>query len=523
VGHLITLQQGTALGVFTTVEAFQALQDGAAEQLAHFTQLEPFTNYVAFFWSVGPHFGCREATACNTTVAAARLYAGPVANATFHTTQTQLLPTPPVNISKTVSDNQRLTVTSERPFKIAAFYKLEDSNGRTQTAQAYRARNRAASDGGSSQPNIPTDFDVDALVGGSSPGALSNSFDAAELDAYSLYAVSLTLSTAQRRLFSAPRLYRTDEKVPEKPPRVLAQRRTSLQATVTVLPPDPMNGVMQNYTLTVQQAEPLNAAASAAAPDAARHTCILPALEIGDGGTFRNRPLLLDGLDPQLRHDLTVVAANRAGSSVPSSTSRLRELTQLSVAAAEEELSSSALLGALLGGFFAGLITVWFITTRYCRGETKSSAREDLPELTDEIEQATRHRFGNAMASLASEGVLLQEIGLRRESVILRNELEKGAFGVLRKGLLKEAVRGFSPNDAVTVLCMDRSVPLALRAIVLAEARVLASLSCPHILPVIGVDLYGNPMLAVTKAAAEVCRVCVCVGGGGVMCCCASP
>ena len=149
------------------------------------------------------------------------------------------------------------------------------------------------------------------------------------------------------------------------------------------------------------------------------------------------------------------------------------------------------------------------------RGEPQHVEVPEVEQLEDLMEKLVSRRFPRLSEAVAMDGVKLDDLALRRLALLLRQELHRGNFGVLRFATVQGSGGGGGVSAAIGRACrIDHSglvvaclLPITVDmrhcAAVLLEARLLASMTHASIVNIAGVCLDERPfVLAVEDAEA---------------------
>jgi hypothetical protein len=401
------------------------------------------------------------------------------------------LPGTPINVDRGTANE--LSITADRPYVAASFRLVEDSNNRTVTNGDYLLRNRGSSTATTDSGTLPTDIDVDTNFSSATVAKLINEFSSGGLKNYGLYEIRLTGDLEKRRLYAGSLLYRSDSSTPTKAPRVEGQRMTSQRSEILVKTPDPANGPIWTYQL--KSLATLDYTTDQEPASTEEYVCELPA-------TFTdNRVFFLDGLKTTRRYQMTVEVV-QPKSNDPSERNRLREtLTSAVQSKSEARLPASAFLGAFLGGFILALLSIWLILSLHRKEE--AGPDDVLEELTSDVDYVLTRRFP-ALRDQVVQDMPLEDLLLKRDDVMLRADLQRGRFGILRSAVMQQQVGPYHAGDPAMVLCLDTIVSRGYKAAAIAEAQVLALLKHDGLLPVIGVSLHGDPIMVLYQHAEQV-------------------
>lgn len=257
----------------------------------------------------------------------------------------------------------------------------------------------------------------------------------------------------------------------------------------------------------------------------------LPADLVG----VNNVRLLMDCLEPSSRYLIRVQVQNSVGWSGNSSEfdsavtgSMVEEqlnaggnLASLasddkSASASSGTVSTGGLVGAIIGGMLAG-IAVWLVILVILRRRHSQRVAEvpEVEKLEDLMEQLSSRRFPRLSEAMVVESVKLEDLALKRPSLLLRQELHRGEFGVLRFATIQSgsAAAGgpgmgsacrVDSSGATVARLLPANMNLQLCAAVLLEARILASVHHPNILAVAGVCLEERPFVVAMEYAESV-------------------
>ena len=493
VGVLYRLHRGSPFGYYPVETRFLPLEPVVDSQYRAFlVGVEPVSHYRFELQAVASHYGCMQASNCSSTFAQAEAYAGlsTILEATM--TGVPELPGTPIQVDKGTANE--LSITADRPFVSASFRLVQDSNNRTVSNGAYVLRNREQATTGTPGTGLPGGLPTGGFDAGNlsntAVAKLVNEFSASELSNYGMYEIRLSSDLEKRRLYAGSFLYRAASSTPTKAPRVEGQRTSSQRSEVLIKTPDPANGPIWTYQLKTLAILDYNTDQEPTNKE--EYVCELPASFTED------RPFFLDGLKATRRYQMTVEVV-QPKSNDPSERSRLREISaSASRATIDTQLPASAFLGAFLGGFILALLTIWLILS--LRRNKPASTKDSLEELTSDVDYVLTRRFP-ALRNRIVQDMPLEDLLLKRDDVMLRADLQRGRFGILRSAILQQQVGTHQAGDPAMVLCLDTIVSRGYKAAAIAEAQVLALLKHDGILPIIGVSLHGDPIMVLYQHA----------------------
>jgi hypothetical protein len=341
-------------------------------------------------------------------------------------------------------------------------------------------------------------------------GVLANDEIITPFTAYAI-AVQLRLLSGVRTPFSAPITVRSAPDLPSEPDELELYREGVRLLRIAFDVPRPLNGLLEGYRVTVQgQASDSGSRRRSDDAAATQHSIWLPA-EVSGTGEVAIRFL---GLDEKLVYTVAVQSVNVAGASSSNATASTAIsgvfLAQASRPPTETGLlSSGAMAGAIIGAILAAL-AVWWAGLAYLRRRGYGKRGTLAEMLEEEMDRALSRRFAGMSDDLVVEGAKLSEMAIKRSTLLLRQELHRGAFGALRLAtiqggatvlsgaagsLARNAGTAGAHGQRVVARIMGDTIDLPHCAAVLLEARVLASLDHPNIATVVGVCIEERPLM----------------------------